>query len=77
MEITEETITLGFTQSLGNYEFLRADIALRAKLGPGDTLDDVHDKLYAAVEQRLVDSAREIHGSLSKDAKRKTKIDPE
>lgn len=77
MKITEETITLGFTQSLGNYEFLRSDVTLRATVEPGETLDDVHDKLYTAVEERLVGSAREIHGSLSKEAKRKTTINPE
>jgi hypothetical protein len=75
MKIVEEEITLGFTQALGNYEFLRADVKLRALLDDDD-LDDVHDKLYAKVEAKLVESAKDVHAGLSKEAKRKTRIDP-
>lgn len=77
MELVEETITMGFTQKIGDFEFLRTDVELRARFNTGDTLDEVHDKLYAATEEKLIDSAKEIYGQLSADAKRKTKINPE
>lgn len=76
-EFKEVDITIGFTQALGNYEFLREDVRIAATLEPGETIDDAYAEVREKVEDKLVESAKSIHSQLSKDAKRKTKIDPE
>lgn len=67
---------IGFTQSLGNYEFIRVDIEYADDLRPDETHDDALDRLYNAVEERVVEKAGEIYSSLGREAKAKTKIVP-
>ena len=67
---------IGFTQSLGNYEFIRVDIEYGDDLRPGETHDEGLDRLYAEVEEKVVEKAGEIYSSLGREAKSKTKIVP-
>jgi hypothetical protein len=67
---------IGFTQSLGNYEFIRVDIEYGDELRPDETHGEALDRLYAEVEEKVVEKAGEIYSSLGRDAKSKTKIVP-
>lgn len=67
---------IGFTQSLGNYEFIRVDIEYGDDLIPGETHADALDRLYAELEEKVVEKAKDIYSSLGRDAKAKTKIVP-
>jgi len=67
---------IGFTQSLGNYEFIRVDIEYGDDLIPGETHGEALDRLYTEVEEKVVEKAREIYSGLGRDAKAKTKIVP-
>lgn len=65
---------IGFTQSLGNYEFIRVDIEYGDDVIPGESHSDALDRIYAEVEEKVVERARDIYSSLGRDAKAKTKI---
>ena len=67
---------IGFTQSLGNYEFIRVDIEYSDDVIPGETHAEALDRLYAEVEAKVVEKAGEIYSSLGRDSKSKTKITP-
>lgn len=67
---------IGFTQSLGNYEFIRVDIEYGDDLRPDETHAEGLDRLYAEVEEKVVEKAGEIYTSLGREAKAKTKITP-
>lgn len=67
---------IGFTQSLGNYEFIRVDIEYGDDLRPNETHGDGLDRLYAEVEEKVVEKAGEIYSSLGRESKSKTKIVP-
>lgn len=67
---------IGFTQSLGNYEFIRVDIEYSDDLRPDETHDQALDRLYDAVEERVVEKAGQIYSSLGRESKSKTKIAP-
>jgi hypothetical protein len=67
---------IGFTQSLGNYEFIRVDIEYGDDVIPGETHGEALDRIYAEVEEKVVEKATEIYTGLGRDAKAKTKIVP-
>jgi hypothetical protein len=43
---------------------------------PGETHGEALDRIYAEVEEKVVEKAREIYSGLGRDAKAKTKIVP-
>jgi hypothetical protein len=77
MPVTESvSVSLGFTQNLGNYESLRVAVT-RGKEGiPEGQGDAAAAELYALAEAQLIAEAKEIHANLSGDASRKTTINP-
>lgn len=77
MIINSAKVNLGFTMNIGNYESLRTDIELGGTLEPGEPVDEAVKELYSRVEAKLVEAAQETHASMTKDARRKTQIDPE
>lgn len=77
MKIEKVEIKLGFTSNIGNYESLRTDVLLGGTLEPGEPVDEAVKELYGRVEQQLVEAAKEVNESLTKEARRKTQIDPE
>lgn len=67
---------IGFTQSLGNYEFIRVDIEYGDDVIPGETHAEAIDRLYSEVEEKVVEKAKEIYSGLGREAKAKSKIAP-
>ncbi|MCA1799865.1 MAG: hypothetical protein LC650_01040 [Actinobacteria bacterium] len=76
MQFTTVEIDAGFTQNIGNYESLRTDVRIGAKLEPGEPLEEVISAVYEKVQEALVDKAIEFRAELSGEAKRKTGINP-
>ena len=67
---------IGFTQSLGNYEFIRVDIEYADDVMPDETHAEALDRLYSEVELKVVEKAKEIYSGLGREAKAKSKIAP-
>jgi hypothetical protein len=67
---------IGFTQSLGNYEFIRVDIEYADDVMPNESHAEALDRLYGEVEEKVIEKAKEIYSGLGRDAKAKSKIVP-
>jgi hypothetical protein len=67
---------IGFTQSLGNYEFIRVDIEYGDDVRPDESHAEAIDRLYGEVEDKVIEKAKEIYSGLGREAKAKTKIAP-
>ncbi len=70
-KVTETTPTrvrvgLGATLQVTQYEPIRIDIAVEDSARPGEKVNDVFNRLYAFVEGKLVEKAREVDHDFKK-----------
>jgi hypothetical protein len=64
---TKINVSLGFTKNLGNFESLRVDIGIQDYVRPGEKIGEATDRVYAFVEEKLIEKseeiAEELHGN--------------
>jgi len=65
MENTKVTWTLGYTLNTGNFQSLRLDASVEDFVREGETTKDASDRVYAFVEQELVNKLAEAKEELS------------
>jgi hypothetical protein len=64
MEKTKVTWTLGYTLNTGNFQSLRLDASVEDFVRDGETTKDASDRVYAFVEQELVNKLAEAKEEL-------------
>ena len=61
---TKVSVTLGYTLNLGNFQSLRVDLGVVDHTRNGETTAQAMDRVYAFVEQQVVDKVKEAKDSL-------------
>jgi hypothetical protein len=69
-------VSTGFTSNLGNFESLRTQVEYERELAPGESFEDAIDEVFAQVEQKLVEKARDVYETMTADAGKETQIRP-
>jgi len=81
-------VSVGFTQNLQNFESLRTGIEYEDELdpkptleeealvGPGETHDEVADRLFESLEAKLIEKAKANYETMTEEARRATQIRP-
>jgi hypothetical protein len=64
MSETKIKVDLSFTRNLGNYESIKIGIGVEDFVRDGENVDTATDRVYAFVENKLVDKTREIEEEL-------------
>lgn len=62
--VTNVRVELGFTKNLGNFENLKVTIAVEDYVRDGETVDAATDRIYAFVEDKLVNKVAEVDREL-------------
>lgn len=65
MTPTRITVSLGYTRNMGNFESLRVDIGVSDDRRNGETPEQAFDRVYAFVEQKLIDKVQETEKELN------------
>lgn len=63
-ETTSVRVELQFTRNLGNYESLRVGIGVEDFVREGESVDSATDRVYAFVEEKIIDKVSEIEKEL-------------
>ncbi len=53
MEETKVSVTLGYTQNLGNFQSLRIDLGIVDSRRDGENIDQAFERVYKFVEDKL------------------------
>lgn len=61
---TKVSVSLGYTLNLGNFQSLRVDLGVVDHTRDGETTADAMDRVYAFVEQKVIDKVQEAKSSL-------------
>jgi hypothetical protein len=64
MSETKVKVDLSFTRNLGNYESIKIGIGVEDFVRDGENVDSATERVYAFVENKLVDKTREIEEEL-------------
>jgi hypothetical protein len=64
MSETKVKIDLSFTRNLGNYESIKIGIGVEDSIRQGETVDSATERVYAFVENKLIEKTREIEEEL-------------
>jgi len=59
MEDTRVSVTLGYTQNLGNFQSLRIDLGIVDSKRDGETVDQAFVRVYKFVEDKLTEKVAE------------------
>jgi len=59
MEETKVSVTLGYTQNLGNFQSLRIDLGIVDSKRDGEDIDQAFERVYKFVEDRLTEKVAE------------------
>jgi len=59
MEETKISVTLGYTQNLGNFQSLRLDLGVVDSRRDGETVDQAFERVYKFVEDKLTEKVAE------------------
>jgi hypothetical protein len=59
MEETKISVTLGYTQNLGNFQSLRLDLGIVDSRRDGETVDQAFERVYKFVEDKLTEKVAE------------------
>lgn len=65
MEQTNVQWTLGYTLNVGNFQSLRLDCQVTDYVREGETTKEASDRIYAFVEQELVNKLNEAKEELA------------
>jgi hypothetical protein len=61
---TRVKVGLKFVRNLGNYESLHLDLGVDDYVRSGETVSDAMDRVYAFVEEQLVNRMQEVEADL-------------
>jgi methyl coenzyme M reductase subunit D len=64
MEPTKVQWSLGYTLNTGNFQSLRLDCQVNDYVREGETTKEASDRVYAFVEQQLVEKLNEAKGEI-------------
>ena len=65
MSETRVKVDLSFTRNLGNYESIRINIGVEDDVRNGENVDSATDRVYAFVENKLIEKTREVEKELN------------
>lgn len=65
MEPTKVSWSLGYTLNTGNFQSLRLDCQVNDFVREGETTKEASDRIYAFVEQQLIEKLNEAKEELS------------
>ena len=65
MEQTKIQWNLGFTMNTGNFQSLRLDCQVNDYVREGESTKDASDRIYAFVEQQLIEKLNEAKEELA------------
>jgi len=66
---TSVRVALEFVRNLGNYESIRISIGVEDSLRQSETVDQATERVYAFVENKLIEKANEIEAELKGNKK--------
>lgn len=58
--MSEARVGLGFTLNLGNNQYAKAKVELMDEDGPGETVEDVYNRVMAQAEDALIDAIDKV-----------------
>ena len=61
---TRVKVDLSFTRNLGNYESIKIGIGVEDDIRQGETVDAATERVYAVVENKLIEKTREVEEEL-------------
>ena len=61
---TKVKVDLSFTRNLGNYESIKIGIGVEDHVRQGETVDSATERVYAFVEDKLIQKTREVEEEL-------------
>ena len=61
---TRVKVDLSFTRNLGNYESIKIGIGVEDDIRQGETVDAATERVYAFVENKLIEKTREVEEEL-------------
>lgn len=61
---TKVSVNLGYTLNLGNFQSLRVDLGVIDHTRDNETTSEAMDRVYAFVEQKVIDKVQEAKSSL-------------
>jgi hypothetical protein len=64
MSDTKVKVELSFTRNLGNYESIKIGIGIEDSLRDGESVDKATERVYAFVENKLIEKTREVEEEL-------------
>jgi hypothetical protein len=64
---TKVSATLGYTLNLGNFQSLRVDLGVIDHVRQGETTSDAMDRVYAFVENQVIQKVKDAKESLIED----------
>ena len=69
MSNTSVRVSLEFVRNLGNYESIRISIGVEDALRQGETVDQATERVYAFVENKLIEKSNEVEAELKGNKK--------
>ena len=61
---TRVKVDLSFTRNIGNYESIKIGIGVEDDIRQGETVDSATERVYAFVENKLIEKTREVEEEL-------------
>ena len=62
---TRVRVSLKFVKNLGNYESIHVDVGIEDFVREKETVDSAFERVYAYVENKLVEKVRDIEADLN------------
>jgi hypothetical protein len=69
MSNTSVRVSLEFVRNLGNYESIRISIGVEDAVRQGETVDQATERVYAFVENKLIEKSNEVEAELKGNKK--------
>lgn len=63
---TKVKVDLSFTRNLGNYESIKIGIGVEDDIRQGETVDAATERVYAFVENKLIEKTQEVEEELKR-----------
>lgn len=67
---TSVKVELQFVRNLGNYESVRISIGVEDSVRQGETVNEATERVYAFVEDKLVEKSNEVEAELKGNKKK-------
>ena len=63
---TRVKVDLSFTRNLGNYESIKIGVGIEDDVRQGETVDSATERVYAFVENKLIQKTEEVEEELKR-----------